>query len=125
MAITATAIDAIKVQFVEPIFEEDFVEKGMTAWLTDVQWDEGCECYKLFFDFEEFEDINRKYFKAVFHPNCHTKELEERTGRKLFTAVEAGWYEPKYTVYFSCGDHTNRDDEAFTREITRHLREVE
>ena len=125
MAITADMVSAVKVQFIKPIFEDDFVEKGMTAWLTDVEWDNSNECYKLYFDFEEFEDINGKYFKAVFHPNCHTKELEERTGRKMFTAFEAGWYEPKYTLYFSCGDHTTRDNDAFAREITQHLREVE
>ena len=29
--ITASFIDAIKVQFIKPIFEDDFVEKGMKA----------------------------------------------------------------------------------------------
>lgn len=29
--ITASFVDAIKVQFIKPIFEDDFVEKGMKA----------------------------------------------------------------------------------------------
>ena len=29
--IAASFIDAIKVQFIKPIFEDDFVEKGMKA----------------------------------------------------------------------------------------------
>jgi hypothetical protein len=125
MAIKFDMVSAIKVQFLEPIFEDDFVEKGMTAWLTDIEWDESTDCYKLYFDFTEFEDINAKYFKAIFHPNRHTKHLEEQTGRKLFTAMEAGQYEPKYSVYFSVGNMTTRDDFAFAEEITDYLKEVE
>lgn len=124
MTITANMVDAVAVQFIEPIFEDDFVEKGMKAWLTDVEWDIKYECYKLYFDFTEFEEENDKYFKAIFFPNIHTRELQETTGRKMFTAKEAGWYEAKYSVYFSCGNHTHRDDDAFAREIKKHLREV-
>ena len=31
MTISVDMIDAIKVQFIKPIFEDDFVEKGMKA----------------------------------------------------------------------------------------------
>lgn len=58
-----TNIDAILVQFKKPIFEDDFPEKGMTAWLTDVEWDNRYGSYKLYFYFGEHEDVNKKYFK--------------------------------------------------------------
>lgn len=35
--ISMDMVEAIKVQFIKQIFEEDFVEKGMTAWLTDIE----------------------------------------------------------------------------------------
>ena len=125
MTIIVDMIDAIKVQFIKPIFEDDFVEKGMKAWLVDVEWAEREKCYKLYFDFTEFEVENDKYFKATFYPNCHTKAIEEATGRTLFTAKESGWYTPKYYAYLSVGDGEKRDDVAFAREITEYLREVE
>ena len=125
MTIIVDMIDAIKVQFIKPIFEDDFVEKGMKAWLVDVEWAEREKCYKLYFDFTEFEVENDKYFKATFYPNCHTKAIEEATGRTLFTAKESGWYTPKYYAYLSVGDGEKRDDVAFAREITKYLREVE
>jgi len=124
-AITYDMVEAIPVQFLKPIFEDDFVEKGMKAWLVDVEWDGKSDCYKLYFDFTDFEAENDKYFKATFYPNIHTKELEASTGRKLFTAKESGWYEAKYSVYFSCGNHEVRDDVAFAREIQNYLRVVE
>lgn len=122
--ITTDIIDAIKVQFIQPIFEDDFVEKGMTAWLTDVVWDSRHSCYNLYFDFTDFEDINAKYFKRVFHPNRHTANVPNSEGRKLFTAHEAGMYESKYSVYFSCGTDDTRDDDAFARDIKKYLRIV-
>ena len=125
MTIIVDMIDAIKVQFIKPICEDDFVEKGMKAWLVDVEWAKREKCYKLYFDFTEFEVENDKYFKATFYPNCHTKAIEEATGRTLFTAKESGWYTPKYYAYLSVGDGEKRDDVAFAREITEYLREVE
>ena len=123
--ITASFVDAIKVQFIKPIFEDDFVEKGMKAWLVDVEWAEREKCYKLYFDFTEFEAENDKYFKATFHPYLRTKTIKEDTGRKLFTAKECGWYTPKYFVYLSVGDGVHRNDITFAEEITQYLREVE
>ena len=96
--IKANMIDAVKVKFVQQIFEDDFPEKGMIAWLTDVEWE--MDCYKLFFDFSEFDIYNDKYFKQVYRPNKYTSHLES-TGRKMFTAKESGNYNPKYSVYFS------------------------
>lgn len=125
MTISVDMIDAIKVQFKKPIFEDDFVEKGMKAWLVDIEWAEREKCYKLYFDFTAFEVENDQYFKATFYPNRHTKAIEEATGRTLFTAKESGCYTPKYFVYLSVGDGEKRDDVAFAREITEYLREVE
>lgn len=122
--ISPKMVDAIKVQFLQQLCEEDFPEKGMLAWLTDVQWDLEYECYKLFFDFTEFEDQNDKYFKAVFHSNRHTEQLARETGRTAFTAKESGYYTAKYSVYFSAGNMTDRDDAAFEAEIQKFLRIV-
>ena len=66
--ITAKLVDAIQVQFLKPIFEDDFPEKGMWAWLTGVEWDSNCKCYRLYFDFTDFEVVNEKYFKRCYHP---------------------------------------------------------
>ena len=123
MEITADMVGAVKVQFKKFIFEDDFVERGMTAWLTDVEWEQGSECYKLYFDFTEFEDINDKYFKQSYHPNRHTASIS--TDRSTFTAKEAGCYDPKYSVYFSCGNMTTRDDAAFAETIKEYLRVVD
>lgn len=125
MTISVDMIDAIKVQFVNPIFEDDFVEKGMKAWLTDIVWAEDEKCYMLYFDFTDFEAENDKYFKASYHPNHLTRTIEETTGRTMFTAKESGWYNPKYFVYLSVVDGEKRVDDAFAREITEYLREVE
>lgn len=125
MTIIVDMIDAIKVQFLKPIFEDDFVEKGMKAWLVDVEWVERKGRYKLYFNFTDFDAENDKYFKATFHPYQRTKTLKDTTERELFTAKECGWYTPKYSVYLSVGDGEKRDDVAFAREITEYLREVE
>ena len=119
--IKVNMVSAVKVQFKKPIFEDDFVEKGMTAWLTDITWEEGHECYKLFFDFTEFEEINDKYFKQAYYPNVHTRSVS--TTRQLFTAKEAGLYEPKYSVYFSISIDV-RNDELFEKEIVEYLKEL-
>jgi hypothetical protein len=124
MAITVDMIDAIKVQFLRPIFEDDFVEKGMKAWLVDIDWDNTHGCYQLYFDFTEFEAENDKYLKEVFHPNRRTALLPDSNSRRLFTAKEAGQYSPKYSVYFSCGDQCTQNDAAFAEEIVSYLREV-
>lgn len=121
MLITANFIDAIKVKFKKPIFEDDFPEKGMKAWLVDVEWSTREQCYRLYFDFSDFEEDNAKYFKAVYHPNIYTKEIEAQTGRNKFTAIEAGCYNPKYDVYFSFEGLVTRNDTAFQREIVKYL----
>lgn len=123
MAITADMVSAIKVQFLKPIFEDDFVERGMTAWLTAVEFSEADECYKLHFDFAEFEAENDKYFQRCYYANRHTAKIVRDDG--LYTAKEAGCYDPKYSVYFSVGNMITRDDEAFAVAIQECLREVQ
>ena len=121
LKIRVNMVAAQKVIFLKPIFEDDFPEKGMSAWLVDVEWDKKHLCYKLYFDFAEFEAENEKYFKAVYLPNRRTAELEASTDRKHFTAKEAGCYDPKYSVYFHVEGVDHRDDEAFEREIKNYL----
>lgn len=119
--IQVNMVAAQKVIFLKPIFEEDFPEKGMSAWLVDVEWIEKDQCYKLYFDFAEFEAENEKYFKAVYYPNRRTAELAASTGRTWFTAKEAGFYDPKYSVCFHVEGLHRRNDEAFEREIKNYL----
>ena len=125
-SIQVNMVDAIMVQFLKPIFEEDFVEKGMTAWLTDVEWDNSNESYKLYFDFTDFEEQNEKYFKLVFGSNRHTEALQLDRCENKYTAKEAGYYTQKYSVYYnpeSCVG--SRNDDAFERDIRAYLRTVE
>jgi hypothetical protein len=117
-------IDAIKVQFLQPIFEDDFPERGMVAWLTAIEWVPEYECYKLHFNFEDFEEQNKKYFKAVYYPNKFTKDLERRTtGRKQFTALEAGQYTPVYNVLFFV-ENRNENTNKLNTELQQYLKIV-
>lgn len=93
----------LKVRFKKEIFADDFVEKGMVAWLTIIQQaeDYGPNCYKLYFDFTEFEDYNLKFFTDSYFPNIHTQQLKYKP---LYTAIEAGCYTPKHSVYYDESD---------------------
>jgi hypothetical protein len=115
-------VSAVKVQFLKEIFEEDFVEKGMTAWLTDIRWEESLGTYNLFFDFSEFEEENLKYFKASYYVNSITKQ--KNLNKPLYTAIEAGYYTSKYSVYFDIPGE-DRDDNLFTIEIQKYLKELD
>ena len=86
---------AVKVCFKKGIFEDDFPERGMKAWLTKIEPDPRCDCYKLYFDFTEFEEENDKYFSSDYY---------DSNGRPNKTAKEVNLYNPKYSVYF--GDIT-------------------
>lgn len=123
--ITANITKPIKVKFIKPIFEDDFVEEGMIAYLTKVEWDTHYDdCYKLHFDFSEFEEENAPLFSENYWPNCHVVEIQKETGRTLFTAKEVRCYDPNYWVYFSCGDMITRDDKTFEEAILEYLIEV-
>lgn len=102
-------IEAKKVIFLKPIFEDDFPEKGMKAWLTDIVLMDRDECYKLYFDFTEFEEENEKYFKADYY---------DENGVACLTAKERGMYNPKYSVYF--GDVHKSEDEN-DKELKEYL----
>lgn len=114
---------AVKVRFKKPIFEEDFVEKGMIAWLTDIEWCEKASCYQLYFDFEDFEEENKKYFKRTYYSNISTKEGVAKglfKENRLYTAIEAGIYDPKYSSYFSIKDDC-RNDRFLELELLEYL----
>jgi hypothetical protein len=121
--ISVDMVDAVKVQFLKQIFEEDFVEKGMKAWLTDVEWWQPSDCYRLYFDFTDFEAENLKYFKESFYANKFTQE-QGLPEKPYYTAIEAGEYRAKYWVYFGVSSD-RRDDELFKTEILAYLRVVE
>lgn len=106
-------LDAVKVQFKKGIFEDDFPERGMKAWLTTIEKSIHDECYKLYFDFTEFEAENEKYFSADYY---------DFNSVPCLTAKEAGLYFPKYSVYF--GD-TEWTDEQNNEELCKFITIIE
>jgi hypothetical protein len=114
---------AVKVAFLKEIFEDDFPERGMTAWFIRYEWSEQNECYKLYFDFTDFEEKNEKYFTESYYENIHTRKLVENGAidKKLWTAKEAGYYSPKYSVYFSIKSG-KRNDEMLNQELKEYLK---
>lgn len=127
--ITVDMIEAKKVVFLNPFFEDDFVERGMTAWLTLIEWDNEHECYSLYFDFTEFEDINEKYFRRTYYSNRFTKMIDPEGRHALYTAKEANMYEAKCRALLNAKRDgiyiTERDDDAFAETIKEFLKEVE
>lgn len=117
--ITVDMLDAVKIQFLKPIFEDDFIEMGMKALLIRIHWDEKVKCYRLFFDFTRFEKENESYFTESYYPNNKTGN-----SKGFFTAIEAGMYFPKYSVCFSLPEGS-RNDKQFSEEIAKYLKVVE
>jgi len=103
-------LEAIKVVFIKPIFENDFPERGMKAWLTAIDKSESNSCWELFFDFTEFESENDKYLKANYYDDNSNPTL---------TAKEAGMYSNKYSVYF--GDLDTKKFGTFEEQIKEYL----
>lgn len=104
-------LEAIKVQFLKQIFEDHFPERGMKAWLTAIDKCESERCWKLFFDFTEFEDENDKYLKPNYYDDNSNPTL---------TAKEVGSYSNKYSVYF--GDFDIEEYGTFTEQISEYLK---
>lgn len=119
--ITIDLLDAVKVQFLKQIFEDDFPERGMKAWLTKIEWNKDHCGYDLYFDFSEFEKENEKYFIEVYYPNRRTEELGIK--KEKYTAIEAGCYKPKYNVCFFVSDP--RNDELFAEYIKEYLKVID
>lgn len=103
---------AIKVRFRREIFEDDFPEAGMKAWLTKIEYYKSVGCYKLHFDFTEFEDRNEKYLTADYYDENHIPRL---------TAREVGLYSNKYSAYF--GD--DYDPETLNEELAKYLEVID
>lgn len=117
-------LDAIKVQFIKPLCEEDFVQRGMKAWLTKIKYNKDYEAYELFFDMTEFEAENDKYFIRCYYPNSHTRDIPG--DRSLFTAKEAGWYHPKFSSFLGMDNIPEENRVAyFEEEIIQYLKVVE
>ena len=114
MTISVDMLDAIKVQFLKPIFEDDFVERGMKAWLTKIEKTD--DMYKLYFDLTEFEHENNKYMTESFY-------MRGKFGKDLVTAKEAGYYNNKYCVFF-CTKDNSANDETFSDDIAEYLKEI-
>lgn len=115
MTISVDMLDAIKVQFLKPIFNYDFVERGMKAWLTQIIKHK--DMYELFFDFTEFEHENNKYMTESFY-------MHGKLGKDLGTAKEAGYYDNKYCVFF-CTKDNRANDETFSDDIAEYLKEID
>jgi len=119
--ISPNMVSAIQIQFYGIISEDDFIEKGMKAWLTGIDWCKDSNCYILYLDFSDFEEYNAKYFRRTYYGNRYTGEIEEATGRTLFTAIEARYYESKLAIRFALTSDT-RNDKLFEKEIQKYLR---
>ena len=116
--IDVNMVDAVKVQFLVPFDEEDFVERGMKAWLTGIEFDSENNSYTLFFDFTDFETENEKYFREIYYPNNNTPDIKRP--RQMFTAIEAGYYTRKLMCRFWLSTN-KRDDKLFETEVTKHI----
>ena len=115
MHIDPNMVSAVKVQFLKPIFEDSFVERGMKAWLIKI---EKCDdMYNLYFDFTEFEKENDKYLTSCFF-------MPGSFNEKLGTAKEAGCYFNKDSYYFSTSEDNNTNDELFAKEISEYIIEI-
>jgi hypothetical protein len=103
---------AKKVVFLKSIFEDDFPERGHTAWLTQIEDQGENGTVLLHFDFEDFFDINKKYFTKSYYTSGYS--------RQLCTALEhpsGKMYSHKYSVYFL--------KENFETEILKYLKIVD
>ena len=110
--------EAIEIQFIKPIFEEDFVEAGMQAWLVKIEREPDGSVYTLYFNFSDFEVVNDKYFIECFY------KTDQETGKKsLVTAMEAGYYEPRYSVYFCTSDGAANPD-TFSEDLSQYIKRV-
>lgn len=112
-------IDAVRVKFRKPIFSDDFPEKGMKAWLTDIKLDKKSDCYILYFDFSDFEKENDKYLKEIYYENKLTRE--KGLYKDMYTAKEAGYYNSKYSVYFGDGFKSVKENELELEEYLINL----
>lgn len=107
--------EAIMVQFIKPIFEEDFVEAGMRAWLVSIEKEH--ETYKLHFNFRAFEAENDKYFIESFY------SFADPNKRNLVDAKTAGQYTPRYSVYF-CTDDGGTNPEIFSENLSQYIKRI-
>lgn len=118
--------EAVKVMFLKPIFEDDFPERGMTAWFTGYEEKSRCECYSLFFDFEEFESINTKYFREQYHSNKFIEQKQSKgilPQKQYYTAFEAESYNPKYSVLF--GDTSIGTEDDTLEDLLNYIKIIE
>lgn len=113
--IDVNMIDAVKVQFLKPIFEDDFVDRGMKAWLTKIEKRD--DMYDLYFDLTEFEQENDKYMTESFF-------MYGKMGKELGTAKEAGHYKNK-TSFFFCTKDNGANDDTFSTDIAEYLQVIE
>ena len=109
-SINENMLEAIKVIFLKPIFEDGFPDRGMKAWLTAIDKRESENCWKLYFDFTDFESENDKYMKANYYDDNSNPTL---------TAKQAGRYSNKYSVYF--GDLDTEEFGTFEEQIKEFL----
>jgi hypothetical protein len=88
----------IAVVFNEVIFDDDFVEPGMRAFLTGI---ERCDSntLTLFFYFGDDEEYNKKFFRRTFYSKDSTRQL---------LATETDNYDPYYSVSVDAKDTVSK-----------------
>lgn len=73
---------------------ESYAEAGMRARILSATND-GADCVKLMFDFEEFDGHNRAFESANYY---------DKNKVPCLTAREAGYYKPQEKLYFAPTD---------------------
>lgn len=94
-------LDAIKVQFLGTINDEDFFVRGLKGWLTGVRRCENLRHWEIYIDLTEFQEENEKYFRPVYYDSDNQPTL---------TARECGEYRNKNAIPF--GDFDNGSFES-------------
>jgi hypothetical protein len=87
----------IEITFKEPIFEDDFVESGMRAFLVGIDSKESVN--SLYFYFGHHEEYNEMFFRANYTLDFLPEYDVSNKKSKNPTAIECGMYERHYSVY--------------------------
>lgn len=93
----------VEVAFKQSIFEDDFVEPGMRAYLVGFDEADSSDVndpmYNAYFYFGDHYEHNKKLFRRTFYG----KEPGE-----LLTCEEAGQYQQHYSVYVMANDKVSK-----------------
>ena len=99
------------ITFKKPIFEDSFIEPGMRAKITKVEYSERDEAYIIYFDLSDYFEHNKVLLTESYFPNKYTEKL---LAKPMYTALEANAYTSTTSEYLFVGNGT-RDDVLFNQ----------